>query len=196
MRLSEAENGVRRLIRKLERLVDSARDFNADDDLGQGLAFDIPLTPRELYGYGSVYNPFLRLFQDREPNDIDLILVTEEMNEFQRQRHIWCSDDRERRSQPCISCADDRMARKLSWFIKRYIGPGLKIVIGDVEQDEDIKSGLIRREQLLPLWKSSCQELASLPKALTLEETAGDGYCPQAPSTQAFPRRRPFWIGR
>ena len=162
MRLSEADNGVRRLIRKLDRLADLARDFY-DDYLGQGLAYEIPLTPKELYGYGSVYNPFLRLFQDREPNDIDLILVTEEMNEFQRQRHMWCSDDRWRRSQPCISCADDRMARKLSWLIRRYIGPGLKIVIGDVEQDEDIKSGLIGKEQLVLLWKSSCQQRTLSP---------------------------------
>jgi hypothetical protein len=69
-------------------------NFYADEFAGQWLAYEIPLTPKELYGYGSVYNPFVRLFQDREVNDIDLILVIEEMNPFQRERHKWCSDNR------------------------------------------------------------------------------------------------------
>jgi hypothetical protein len=163
MRLPEAEKGVRRLIRKLERLTDWASDFYADDYAGQGLAYEIPLTPKELYGYGSGYNPLLRLFQDRDLNDIDLILVTEEMNEFQRERHRWCSDNRWHQNSPCISCAENRMRQKLSWFIERYVnpkkteGPGLKIAIGDLEQDQDIKSGLIRKDQLVLIWKPCCQ---------------------------------------
>jgi hypothetical protein len=170
MRLPEADRGVGRLIKKLQTLAEWAKDFSADD-CGRWLAYDIPLTPKELYGYGSVYNPFMRLFQDRDPNDIDLILVTEEMNLFQRQRHMWCSDDRWRRSRPCISCAETRMGEKLSWFIKKYVkpnatyGPGLKTVIGDISQDEDIKSGLIRKDQVVLLWKYGCQEPTPLANA-------------------------------
>jgi len=159
MRISEAEKGVQRLIRKLSILADWAVDFDADEYTGQWLAYEIPLTPNELYGYGSVYNPVVRLFQDREPNDIDLVLVTEEMNDFQRERHRWCSDNRSYRSSPCISCAVNRMAQRLSWFIDRYVnpknteGPGLKIVVGNLDQDEDVKTGLITKDQLVLLWK-------------------------------------------
>jgi len=170
MKLSEAEKGVQRLIKKLERLADWARDFDADEYTGKWLAYEIPLTPRELYGYGSVFNPFIRLFQDREVNDIDLILVTEEMNPFQRERHQWCSDNKWHQERPCISCAKKRTGEKLSWFMDRYInpnkleGPSLKIAIGNLEADEDIASGLIRKEQLVLLWKRG--QASSEPQGL------------------------------
>jgi hypothetical protein len=159
MKLLEAEKGVQRLIKKLETLADWARDFRSDAYTGRWLAHEIPLTPKELYGYGSVFNPLVRLFQDREVNDIDLILVTEEMNRFQRERHKWCSDNKWHQEGPCISCAKNRMGKKLSWFIDRYVNPNklegasLKVAIGSLERDEDIISGLIRKEQLVLLWK-------------------------------------------
>jgi hypothetical protein len=159
MKLFEADKRIRCLVKKLEELVDGARDFSSSaEGITWWLSRQIPLTPKELYGYGSVFNPLVRLFQDREVNDIDLILVTEQMNRFQYERHMWCSDNKWYRTRPCISCAKDRMLQKLSpnRFINpsRQETPGLKIAIGSLDEDEDIGSGLIRKDQLVLLWRS------------------------------------------